>query len=99
MPAAPILAAVAAVAGTGYAVYSGERGASMQRAAVRRQKDAEKQAEFEAARNERIANEERNKAEQKSPNLDVLLNQQDPKPGALGIDTSRLLLGNRFLGR
>ena len=58
MPAAPIIAAVAAAVGTGYSIYSGERAAKKQSQA---QAQAEKQAKEQALQAERDFNKANSK--------------------------------------
>lgn len=73
MPAAPIIAAVAAVAGTGYAVYSGERAQSAQRQGLRRQQAAQQLALEQAAGAKRRAEQDAAAANQKQPNVGAIL--------------------------
>lgn len=99
MPAAPIIAAVAAAVGTGYSIYSGERAAKKQSQA---QAQAEKQAEKQALQAER----DFNKANGKKANTAGLLQaaQQDGGgvsstmlTGAEGIGNDQLKLGKQNL--
>lgn len=64
MPAAPVIAAVAASVGTAYSIYSGERAASAQR-------KAEKQAERQA----RIAEQEANRARRNPADAGALVDR------------------------
>ncbi len=79
MPAAPVIAAVAAVASTAYSVYSGEKAASAQ-------KEAAKQAEKQAAKQAEQADQEFNKANQKTAYTRKMLaaNQQASLSGQSG---------------
>ena len=95
----PEVAAAAAVLSLGYGAFAGERQATAQRQGIRRQDQAQRAAEAAALSEERRAEQERNRANQKAPDLDVLLGGKEPKPGALGINPAQLLLGNRFLGQ
>ena len=99
MPAAPIIAAVAAAVGTGYSIYSGERAAKKQSQA---QAQAEKQAEKQALQ----ADRDFNKANSKKPNTAGLLQaaQQDGGgvsstmlTGSEGIENDQLKLGKQNL--
>lgn len=98
MPAAPVIAAVAAAVGTGYAVYSGERQASEQRKAERQ---AKRQAE--------IAEQEANRARRNPANAGALIDRaaqsaQAGAPGTMltgpqGVDPNQMALGrNTLLG-
>lgn len=94
------IAAAAAVVGTGYSIYNGERQASAQSDA---QNQAKKQAEDQAKQ----ADQAMNKANQKSPDTSAILSavQQSGKSGAsgtmltgpTGIDSSSLTLGKSTL--
>jgi hypothetical protein len=95
--------AAAAVASTAYAVYSGEKQASAQNKA---QKNAQKQAQAQAVQ----ADQEMNRANQKSPDTNALLSaaQMAGKQGgsstlltgAQGINPNALNLGkNSLLGQ
>ena len=100
MPAAPIIGAVAALAGTAYSVYSGEKQQSAQ-------KKANQQAQANAAKQAQQAEQEINRANQKSPDVGALLsaNQQQSLSGqsgtmltgSQGIDPSSLTLGKSTL--
>ena len=99
MPAAPVIAAVAAAVGTGYSIYSGERAAKKQSQA---QAQAEKQAKEQALQAER----DFNKANSKTANTAGLLQaaQQDGGgvsstmlTGSDGIDNDKLKLGKQNL--
>jgi hypothetical protein len=85
------------VAGLGlaYGAYSGERQAGAQRQGRRDQERAQGQAEAAVVSEGRRAEEEENRARQRSPDLSVLLQDQtrQPRAGSDGIDTNRLLLG------
>lgn len=89
-----VTSAVAAVAALGYGVYAGERQHAAGRENRRMQERAQEDAEDAALREARIGEEEEKRARQKSPDLNVLLQDQlQQKPGPNGIDANRLLLG------
>ena len=103
MPAAPIIAAVAAAVGTGYSIYSGERAAKKQSQA---QAQAEKQAKEQAKEQALQAERDFNKANSKKANTAGLLQaaQQDGGgvsstmlTGAEGIGNDQLKLGKQNL--
>jgi hypothetical protein len=77
MPAAPAIAAAAAVVGTAYSVYSGEKNASQQRKA---QQQAKKAAEAQALQ----AEQDFNRANAKKANVGSLLTQAQQSAGGLG---------------
>lgn len=89
-----------ALASLAYGAVSGERQAGAARQNRRDQQKAQDENEAVAVRQARQAEEEENRAKQKSPDLNVLLSEQIlPKPGASGIDAARLTLGTqRALG-
>lgn len=72
-----VTTAIAALVGTGYSVYSGERGAKMQRQAVRRQQQAQKTAEARALSQERRSMMETNRARAKKADVATLLADQE----------------------
>ena len=72
-----ITTAVAAVIGTGYGIYSGERGAQMQQKAVKRQQQAQQTAEARALSQERRGMMETNRARSKRANVETLLAAQN----------------------
>lgn len=98
MPAAPVIAAVAAAVGTSYSIYSGERADKKQ---SRAQAQAEKQAKEQALQAER----DFNKANSKKANTAGLLQaaQQDGGvsstmlTGSEGIENDQLKLGKQNL--
>ena len=99
MPAAPVIAAVAAAVGTSYSIYSGERAAKKQSQA---QAQAEKRAKEQALQAER----DFNKANSKKANMAGLLQaaQQDGGgvsstmlTGSEGIENDQLKLGKQNL--
>lgn len=99
MPAAPVIAAVAAAVGTSYSIYSGERAAKKQSQA---QAQAEKQAKEQALQAER----DFNKANSKKANTADLLQaaQQDGGgvgstilTGSEGVENDQLKLGKQNL--
>ena len=97
MPAAPIIAAVAAAVGTGYSIYSGERAAKKQSQA---QAQAEKQAKEQALQAER----DFNKANSKKANTAGLLQAAQQGgvgstmlTGSEGIENDQLKLGKQNL--
>ena len=100
MPAAPIVMAVAAVASTAYSIYSGEKQKSAQKSAAKTaQANADKQAQ--------LAEQDLNRANQKSPDVGALLsaNQQQSLSGqsgtmltgSQGVDPNSLSLGRATL--
>ena len=103
MPAAaalPYITAAVAAAGTAYSIYSGERASSAQKAAAKKaQANADKQAQQ--------AEQEINRANQKSPDVGAMLaaNQQQSLSGqsgtmltgSRGIDPNSLTLGQSTL--
>ena len=103
MPAAvalPYITAAVAAAGTAYSVYSGERASSAQ-------KKANKQAQANATKQAQQAEQEINRANQKSPDVGALLsaNQQQSLSGqsgtmltgSQGVDPNSLALGKSTL--
>ena len=100
MPAAPIVMAVAAAASTAYSIYSGEKQKSAQKSAAKTaQANADKQAQ--------LADQDLNRANQKSPDVGALLsaNQQQSLSGqsgtmltgSQGVDPNSLSLGKSTL--
>lgn len=88
------LAAGIQALGLVYGVVSGERQAGVQRQARRDQEKAQDDAMAATVREARTAEEEANRARQRSPDVDVLLgDQQRRAPGPNSIDADRLLLG------
>lgn len=86
--------AATAVLGLGYSIYSGQRQQAAAKKGLGLQQRAQKEAETASIREARLADEEQNRARQKSPDLNVLLGDQlMSKPGQTGIDVDRLLLG------
>lgn len=71
--AAAWIMAGAAVAGTGYSVYAGEKGRKMQKEAVRRQEAAQKQAEQRAKATDRRNMMESMRARSKKADVASLL--------------------------
>lgn len=95
--------AAAAVAGTAYSIYSGERAADAQ-------KKAQDEAKANALKQEKAADEATNRANQKKPDTMAILDaaSQSSKAGAastmltgpMGVDPSALTLGkNTLLGQ
>lgn len=84
MPAAPAIAAAAAVVGTAYSVYSGEKNASQQKKA---QQQAKKAADAQALQ----AEQDLNRANAKKANVNSLLTQAQQGTGGLG---STMLTGS-----
>ena len=95
-----ITATVAAVAGTSYAVYSGER-------AHREGQDAMNQAKINQAKTESLADQAMNKANPKRPNTGAALSSLQQAAaggpsgtmltGPSGVDASTLQLGKSTL--
>lgn len=100
MPAAPIIGAIAAVAGSAYSIYSGEKASSAQ-------KKANAQAQTNAKKQAQQAEQDTNRANQKAPDIGALLsaNQQQSLSGqsgtmltgAQGVDPNSLSLGKSTL--
>lgn len=102
MPAAPVIAAVAAVTSTAYAMYSGER-------ADKEQNKARKKAERQAERQQNQAEQDANRANRRGPNAQGILDAASQQArgggsgtmltGAQGVAPSQLPLGkNTLLG-
>src|SRR5262245_549434 len=86
--------AAVAVVGLGYAIYSGEQQRRAAKKGLQQQQAAQNQAQAAAISQARQAEEEEQRARRKSPNLAVLLGeQQKGAPGSKGVDSERLLLG------
>lgn len=79
----------------GYGVYAGEAQRSEQKKSVRRQEQAQREAEQDAAVQTRVADEEANRARQKQPDLGVLLNDigRGFRPNNQSVRADQLLLG------
>ena len=100
MPAAPIVMAVAAVASTAYSIYSGEKQKSAQ-------KSAAKTAQANAKKQAQQADQEFNRANQKSPDVGALLSANQQRSlsgqsgtmltGSQGVDPNSLSLGKSTL--
>lgn len=98
--AAPIISAVAAAVGTGYSIYAGEQQASNQRKAAAQAKDAANKQAY-------LADQEMNKANQKSPDTSAILSAQKQSAqggagstmltGSQGVDLNKLQLGKTTL--
>lgn len=71
--AAAWIMAGAAVAGTGYSVYAGEKGREMQKKAMRKQEVAQKEAERRALATERRNMMESQRARSKKADVESLL--------------------------
>lgn len=104
-----VTAAVAAVVGTGYTVYNGERAAEAQQKALVEQKKSQDEARGAAQREAQRQEQQMNAANAKAPDASNVLAkaQQDAKggqsgtmlTGPQGIDPSMLALGkNTLLG-
>lgn len=99
--------AVAAVAAAGYGAYSGERAASAQRHSLINQKKAQGTAEAQAIDQQRKADMELRRANQKQPDVTALLasaqkptKSQSLLTGPSGVDASLLSLGRpKLLGQ
>lgn len=95
-----VTTAIAAVAAASYGVYSGEQQKSAQKAAVRRQADAQKQAQALSVAQARKADQETMAANRKTPDIGSLLAFEQGFPGfgagsrtgAGAVDPSRLNL-------
>ena len=68
-----VTGAIAAVAALGYGIYAGEKGASAQRKAVRKQEQAQKDSAAAAAAQQRRAEMEQKKANARKPDTVSLL--------------------------
>lgn len=101
--------AAAAVVGTGYSIYAGEEGRRKQSAALDQQRQAQAQAVESAKKQEKISEENINKANSKQPDTAAIISaaNQGANQGAagtmltgpMGIDPSALSLGkNTLLG-
>ena len=100
MSGATTILAAAAVAGTAYSIYAGERAAGAQ-------KEAQKQAVQQAQKQEVAAEQAFNKANAKKPDLERLLSQNDQAAqsgvgstmltGPAGVDPATLALGKSTL--
>ena len=100
MSAATTVAAIAAVAGTAYSIYSGERNASAQA-------NAQKDAKSAALKQEQAAEEANNRANQKRPDTMAILDAAKQSgnsgasgttlTGAQGVDPGALNLGKSTL--
>lgn len=102
MSGAATIAAAAAVAGTAYSIYSGERSA-------KKQEEAQREAKAAALKTEKQADEAMNAANRKTPNTQAILDRaaQMGKSGPAstmltgnkGISNDQLALGkNTLLG-
>ncbi|MEY5098085.1 MAG: hypothetical protein RJA36_804 [Pseudomonadota bacterium] len=90
----PAVLAAAAVASLAYGVYSGENQKKVAKKGLRLQDQAQQDAQDAAIRDATLAEEETNRARQKTPDLNVLLaDQMKPKASQSAIDADRLLLG------
>lgn len=69
----PVVTAIAAVGALGYGIYSGERGQQVQKKALRRQDEAQKQAVAAAGEQQRRADMEQRAAHMKQPDIGELL--------------------------
>lgn len=99
----------AMVVGTGYSIYSGERAASQQKQALRKQAGAQEQARMEARSQQRQSDEAMGRAQRKTPDTGGILAaasqaaQGGPSStmltGPMGVDPNALSLGkNTLLG-
>lgn len=104
-----VTAAVAAVVGTAYTVYSGERAADAQNKALDQQRSAQAQATANAERQAKLAEENVNRANAKSPDTGAIMaaSEQAAKggvagtmlTGSQGVNPQQLALGkNTLLG-
>lgn len=100
--------AVAAVAAAGYGAYSGERAASAQRHSLINQKKAQGTAEAQAIDQQRKADMELRRANQRQPDVTAMLasayasnrKSQSLLTGPGGIDPNQLSLGRpKLLGQ
>jgi uncharacterized protein HemX len=105
-----VTAAVAAVVGTTYAVYSGEQAKDRQKEAMRQQETAQKQQLEQATKQAEVSQQNINKANQKRPDTTQAVMADTPLAtgggasgtmltGPQGIDPQQLALGrNTLLG-
>jgi len=104
-----ITAAVAAVVGTTYAVYSGEQAKDRQKDALRQQEQAQQQQLTQAKEAASTSQQNINKANQRRPNTQAIMADTQMASGAgasgtmltgpQGIDPQQLALGkNTLLG-
>lgn len=104
-----VTAAVAAAAGTAYTIYSGERAADAQQAAMRQQQTAQQQSLAQAEKAQQTSQQNINRANQRQPDTMAILSQTGQAAaggasgtmltGPMGIDPSQLALGkNTLLG-
>jgi len=86
--------AAVALASLAYGIYAGETQSAVARKGRREAKDAQRKAEDAALSDAKLAEQEENRARQKTPDLNVLLGDQSlrPRPGKGSIDVDRLLL-------
>ena len=97
--------AITAAIGAGYSIYSGERSQDMQQRSLRRQNQAQAEAQNAALSQQRKAEEANRAANQQAPDIASLLAfEQQPGglsstmlTGAGGIDRSQLRLGRPSL--
>tara|TARA_R110000796_G_scaffold42482_8_gene105022 strand:+ start:2394 stop:2717 length:324 start_codon:yes stop_codon:yes gene_type:complete len=102
-----VTAAVAAVVGTGYSVYSGEKQKKQQKKALAMQSDANVKAESQAKAQADRADVSQNRANRKKANVSGIMSaaNQAGKSGAagtmltgsMGVDPSSLNLGSNTL--
>jgi len=102
MSGAATIAAAAAVAGTAYSIYSGER-------AAKKQEEAQRDAKAAALKAEKQADEQINAANRKTPNTQTIMDRASQMgksgpastilTGNKGVDPNTLTLGrNTLLG-
>jgi hypothetical protein len=102
-----VTAAVAAVASTGYSIYSGEQQKKQQEESLRMQQQANKQAVDTAKKQESAAEQNVNAANRKQADVSSILaaaqdtgnTNQTLLTGPMGVDPNQLALGkNTLLG-
>lgn len=102
-----VTAAIAAVASTGYSIYSGEQQAKQQKKSLQMQEQANKQAVATATKQEKSAEENIRAANRKQADVSAILaaaqetggGDRTLLTGPTGVDTSQLTLGkNTLLG-
>ena len=105
--ALPVISLALTAAGTGYGVYSGQRGAAAQKKGREAQKEAQDLAQAQAAQEQRAAEEAYRAKNQQNPNLDEILQKERDAlnkgssstmlTGAQGVDQRKLRLSKSSL--
>ena len=74
---------IAAAAGTGYSIYSGERGRAQQKQALTRQQQMQREAETRAARQQQLGDEAVRSQQARQPTISSMLGGGAPMGGML----------------